>query len=101
MEMEEKEMEEEERERHHTTIITNCGARWYRGMFGALQPEGCGFESTSRGYIRCLAAGGLQARIHLKPPCRDPGQVLHSQLLMRFGVKLRFSVRAVVGSASE
>ena len=32
---------------------------------------------------------------------RDHGQVLHSQLLMRFGVKLRFSVRAVVGSASE
>src|SRR5688572_32983134 len=23
------------------------GARWCRGMFGALQPEGCGFESTS------------------------------------------------------
>src|SRR5688572_7900168 len=35
-----------------------------------------------------------------KPPRGDPGQVLHSQLLMRFGVKLRFSVRAVVGSAS-
>ena len=52
-------------------------------MFGALQLEGCGFESTS------------------KPPRRDPGQVLHSQLLMRFGVKLRLSVRAVVGSASE
>src|SRR5688572_33374837 len=52
-------------------------------MFGALQLEGCGFEST------------------LKPPRRDPGQVLHSQWLMRFGVKLRLSVRAVVGSASE
>src|SRR5688572_17145213 len=63
---------------HNTT-----GARWCRGMFGALQLVGCGFESTS------------------KPPRRDPGQVLHSQLLMRFGVKLRFSVRAVVGSASE
>src|SRR5678816_1326756 len=36
-----------------------------------------------------------------KPPRTGPGQVLHSQLLMRFGVKLRFSVRAVVGSASE
>src|SRR5688572_20058972 len=56
---------------------------WFGGMFGALQLEGCGFESTS------------------KSPRRDPGQVLHSQLLMRFGVKLRFSVRAVVGSASE
>src|SRR5688572_30737585 len=52
-------------------------------MFCALQLEGCGFQSTS------------------KPPRRDPGQVLHSQLLMRFGVKLRLSVRAVVGSASE
>ena len=80
---------------------TCCGARWCRGMFGALQPEGCGFESTSRGYVWCLAAGGLRVRIYLKPPRRDPGQVLHSQLLMRFGVKLRFSVRAVVGSASE
>src|ERR1043165_7930375 len=36
-----------------------------------------------------------------KPPRKDPGQVLHSQLLMRLGVKVRFSVRAVVGSASE
>src|SRR5688572_19684847 len=66
---------------HNTTQYT--GSRWFGGMFGALQLEGCGFESTS------------------KSPRRDPGQVLHSQLLMRFGVKLRFSVRAVVGSASE
>src|SRR5688572_24851311 len=65
----------------HNTTVT--GAWWCRGMFGALQLDGCGFESTS------------------KPPRRDPGQVLHSQLLMRFCVKLRFSVRAVVGSASE
>ena len=42
---------------------------------------------------------GVARRTHLLR--RDPGQVLHSQLLMRFGVKLRFSVRAVVGSASE
>src|SRR5688572_30736907 len=54
---------------HNTTQYT--GARWFGGMFGALQLEGCGFESTS------------------KPLRRDPGQVLHSQLLMRFGVKLR------------
>src|SRR5688572_15654460 len=54
---------------HNTTPYT--GARWFGGMFGALQLEGCGFESTS------------------KSPRRDPGQVLHSQLLMRFGVKLR------------
>src|SRR5688572_13602256 len=45
--------------------------------------------------------GGLRVRIHLQPPRRDRGHVLHSQLLIRFGVKLRFSVRAVVGSASE
>ena len=31
-------------------------------MFGALQPEGCGFG------------------IYLKPPRRDPGQVLHSAI---------------------
>src|SRR5688572_30977016 len=41
-------------------------------MFGALQPEGCGFESTSRGYVRCLAAGGLRVRIHLKGVCSVP-----------------------------
>src|SRR5688572_3502756 len=58
----------------------STGAWWFRGMFGALQLEGCGFEYTS------------------KPPRRDPGQVLHSQLLMRFGVKLRFSVRAETGA---
>src|SRR5678816_2832346 len=69
---------------YNTTQHNTTGARWCRGMFGALQLEGCGFESTS------------------KPPRRDPGQVLHSQLLMRFGVKqLRLSVCAVVGSASE
>src|SRR5688572_29821811 len=60
-----------------------------------------GSNPRQEGYIWCLAAGGLRVRIYLKPPRRDPGQVLHSQLLMRFGVKLRFSVRAVVGSASE
>src|SRR6188768_3469502 len=68
---------------YNTTQHNTTGARWCRGMFGALQLEGCGFESTS------------------KSPRRDPGQVLHSQLLMRFGVKLRLSVRAIVGSASE
>ena len=35
------------------------------------------------------------------PPCRDLGQVLYLQLPVRFGVKLRYSIRAVVGSASE
>ena len=35
-----------------------CGARWCRGMFGALQPEGCGFESTSRGIFGALQPEG-------------------------------------------
>ena len=30
-----------------STTLSTCGARWCRGMFGALQSEGCGFESTS------------------------------------------------------
>src|SRR5688572_2217676 len=49
---------------HNTTQLGRGGVG---GMFGALQLEGCGFRSTS------------------KPPRRDPGQVLHSQLLVRFG----------------
>src|SRR5688572_7725423 len=35
-----------------------CGAWWCRGMFGALQPEGCGFESTSRGIFGALQLEG-------------------------------------------
>jgi len=33
--------------------------------------------------------------------CRGIGQVLYLQLPVRFGVKLRYSIRAVIGSASE
>jgi hypothetical protein len=73
---------------HHVVYYANgCltesyGAQWCRGMFCALELEGCEFESTSS---------------------RHPEQVLHLQLRMRFSVKLRFpfSVRAVTGSASE
>src|SRR5688572_23535639 len=43
--------------------IAADGARWCRGMFGALQPEGCRFESTS------------------SRPRRDLEQVLRAQLL--------------------
>src|SRR5688572_30735688 len=39
-------------------IYYYCGARWCRGMFGALQPEGCGFESTSRGIFGALQPEG-------------------------------------------
>src|SRR6218665_1109118 len=50
---------------------------------------------------RLLSTGGSWVRLPLKPPCRDLGQVLYLQLPVRFGVKLRYSIRAVVGSASE
>src|SRR5688572_17469588 len=33
---------------HNTIQHNTTGARWCRGMFGALQLEGCGFESTSK-----------------------------------------------------
>src|SRR5688572_19708537 len=39
---------------HNTTQYT--GARWFGGMFGALQLEGCGFESTSKS--RCVGTRG-------------------------------------------
>src|SRR6218665_2468243 len=49
---------------------------------------------------RLLSTGGSWVRLPLWPPCRDLGQVLYLQLPVRFGVKLRYSIRAVVGSAS-
>ena len=33
--------------KYNTIQHNTTGARWWRGMFGALQLEGCGFESTS------------------------------------------------------
>src|SRR6218665_1398603 len=45
---------------------------------------------------RLLSTGGSRVRLPLQPPCRDLGQ-----LPVRFGVKLRYSIRAVVWSASE
>src|SRR6218665_4135461 len=48
-----------------------------------------------------LSTGGSWVRLPLKPPRRDFGQVLYLQLPVRFGVILRYSIRAVVGSASE
>jgi hypothetical protein len=47
--------------------FSSSGARWCTAMFGGV------------GYLRCLAAGGLRVRIHLKLSRRDPGQVLHAQ----------------------
>src|SRR6218665_642820 len=50
---------------------------------------------------RLLSTGGSWVRLPLWPSRRDLGQVLYLQLPVCFGVKLRYSIRAVVGSASE
>src|SRR6218665_3400200 len=50
---------------------------------------------------RLLSTGGSWVRLPLWPSRMDLGQVLYLQLPVRFGVKLRYSIRAVVGSASE
>ena len=50
---------------------------------------------------RLLSTGGSWVRLPLWPSRRDLGQVLYLQLPVRLGVKLRYSIRAVVGSASE
>src|SRR6218665_931237 len=50
---------------------------------------------------RLFSTGGSWVRLPLWPSHRDLGQVLYLQLPVRFGVKLRYSIRAVVGSASE
>src|SRR6218665_2097952 len=50
---------------------------------------------------RLLSTGGSWVRLPLLPSRRDLGQVLYLQLAVRFGVKLRYSICAVVGSASE
>src|SRR6218665_2596359 len=50
---------------------------------------------------RLLSTRGSWVRLPLWPSRRDLGQVLYLQLPVRFGVKLRYSIRAVVGSASE
>src|SRR6218665_3106749 len=50
---------------------------------------------------RLLSTGGSWVRLPLWPSRRDLGQVLYLQLSVRFGVKPRYSIRAVVGSSSE
>jgi len=50
---------------------------------------------------RLLSTGGSWVWLPLWPSRRDLGQVLYLQLPVRFGVKLRYSIRAVVWSASE
>jgi len=45
--------------------------------------------------------GGSWVRFPLYPPRRDFGQILYLELPVRFSVKLRYSIRAVVGSDSE
>ena len=62
----------------------------YAGRGGALV-ETMTFNRRVVGSTPALAA---MAR-------RDLGQVLYLKLPVRFGVKFRYSIRAVVGSASE
>ena len=45
--------------------------------------------------------GRVFDRLPLSPPRRDLGQVLYLQSSVRFGVKLRYCILAVVGSAYE
>src|SRR6218665_15816 len=47
---------------------------------------------------RLLSTGGSWVRLPLWP---SRSQVLYLQLPVRFGVKLRYCIRAIVGSASE
>ena len=49
---------------------------------------------------RWLSAGGSWVRLPLWLPHKDLGQVLYLQLPVRFGMRLRYSIRAVVWSAS-
>ena len=52
------------------------------GRFDAFRPKGHEFESRSSRHV----------------DYRDFGQVLHRRCLWRFGVKLRHSIRAVLGA---
>ena len=50
---------------------------------------------------RLLSTGESWVRLPLYPSRMDLGQVLYLQLPVRFGVKLRYSIRAVVWGAIE
>ena len=70
-------MDSQNQTHRQTDRHTHTRGTWWRlGWVDSFQPEGRGFDSRS-------------------------GQVLYMQLPVRFGVKLRYSIRAVVGSASE
>src|SRR6218665_9138 len=69
------------------------------GGFGGRDPRY--WDVMAYWLRRLLSIGGSGVRLPLWPSRRDLGQVLYLQLPVRFGVKLRYSVRAVVGSASE
>ena len=60
-----------------------CGTWWRLDWDDDFQPEGRGFDSRSSRHVGTL------------------GKSLTYSCLWRFGVKLRHSIRAVVGSASE
>ena len=61
-----------------------CWTWWRIGWGDDFQPEGSEFDSRSTRRAR-----------------RDLGQVFYLQFTVRFGVKLRYNIRAVVGSSSE
>src|SRR6218665_126991 len=58
------------------------------------------WDMMAHWFRRLLSTGGSWVRLPLWPSRRDLGQVLYLQLPVRFGVKLRYSICAVVGSAS-
>src|SRR6218665_3397734 len=66
-------------------MMMNGGTWWRRGAL----VESIAFNRRVVGSTPALAA-----------MYRDLGKVLYLQLPVRFGVKLRYSIRAVVGSAS-
>ena len=53
------------------------------------------WDVTAHWLRRWLSTRGSWVRLLLQPPRRDAGQVLYLQLPVRFGVKLRYSIRAV------
>ena len=70
------------------------GVSWYAGHGGV-------WDVVAHWLSRWLSTGGSWVRLLLWPPRRNLGQVLYLQLPVRFGVKLKYSIHAVVRSVSE
>src|SRR6218665_2952275 len=67
----------------YTHTYIHCWTWWRIGRVDDFQPEDRGFDSRSSRHVGTL------------------GKSFTCSCLWRFGVKLRYSIRAVVGSASE